>query len=264
MLRGRRNTEGDSTTEEVTPTLSELQRRRIAGEARRAAREATAQWALEHLPHASAPPNVQVVAAWLMTLRDLQEFHANVLRSGGVDRINASVELHWGGSVSRGRLSGGGIHRMFGPKELAGSFEDSMLVLGRAFCNYSSSDEIHEIRESNWMILVPVVSEREGIVDRIYVHKAERGSVIQQAMREMRALSEIFARDEETREGRRQHGRQIMDHRLAIAVAGALGHQRSLKEVYDRTYKETFETREAEQLGQKSAGKPARSWRRRS
>jgi len=263
MLRGKSDKDGqDQTTEEVELTLTELQRRRIAGEARRAAREATAQWALEHLPHRSAPPNVQVVAAWLMTLRDLQDFHANVLREGSVDRINASVELHWGGSVSRKRLSGGRIHRMFGPKEMSGSFEDSMLVLARAFCNYSASDEIHEIRESNWMILVPVVSDREGITDRIYVHKAQRGSVIEQAVREMRSLGELFARDEEAREGRRQHGRQLMDRQLAIAVAGALGHQRSLKQVYDKTYAETFEARRAEILDGGQPKKSRRPWRR--
>lgn len=252
MLRGKGNKEGDDqTTEEVVPTLSELQRRRITSEAKRAAREATAQWALKHLPHSSAPPNVRIVASWLMTLRDLQDFHARILRDGGEDRINASVELHWGGSVSRGRLSGGGIHRMFGLRELAGSFEDSMLVLGRAFCNYSQSDEIHEIRESNWMVLVPVVSDREGITERIYVHKAQRGTVVQQAMREMRALGEVFSRDAEVRADRHRRGQQIVDHELAIAVAGALGHQGSLKGVYDSTYKEVFEAREAEVLGDK-------------
>lgn len=259
MLRGKRNKDADDqTTEEAVPVLSELQRRRITGEARRAARDASAQWALKHLPHSSAPPNVQVVVAWLMTLRDLRDFHENVLRSGSVDRINASVQLHWGGSVSRGRLSGSAIHRMFGPKEMSGSFEDSMLVLGRAFCNYTTSDEIHEIRESNWMILVPVVSSGEGITERIYVHRAQRGTVVQQAVREMRVLRDIFARDEEVRADRHRRGQQIMDHELAIAVAGALGHQRSLKEVYDKTYKETFEVRETEVLG----GKPEKQFRR--
>jgi len=253
MLRGERNRDSDDqTTEEAVLALSELQRRRITSEARRTAREATAQWALKHLPHSSAPPNVQVVVAWLMTLRDLRDFHANVLRSGSVDRINTSVQLHWGGSVSRGRLSGSAIHRMFGPKEMSSSFEDSMLVLGRAFCNYTASDEIHEIRESNWMILVPVVSSGEGITERIYVHRAQRGTLLQQVVREMRVLRDIFARDEEVRADRHQRDQQIMAHELAIAVAGALGHQGSLKEVYDKTYKETFEAREAEALGSKS------------
>lgn len=249
-----------ASTEPKEPRLNELQRRRIINEARQAGQSAMANWAAEHLPHSDAPRNIQVVASWLMTLRELHDFHQRVLRGGSSESISGSVELHWGGQVRRKLLEGGSIHHLFNPSELKGSFEDSALVIADAFCDYSSSDEIHEIRGSNWMLLVTVVTHGGSIEQRRYVHKAERGSLKGQLSRELNSLGEVFVRDDQERERRKTRLRERMDAELAIVVADALGHSKSLKRVYDAAYEATFEEKEADVLRELSEG---RSWRRR-
>jgi hypothetical protein len=245
------------------PKLSELQRRRIVSESKQIGRTAMAEWALDHLPHSSVHRNIQVVASWLMTLRELREFHRRVLEKGGNEHISGSVELHWGGKLNRGTLDGGSVHHLFNPAELAGSFEDSALIIAYAFCDYSTSDEIHEIRGSNWMLVATVVSRSGAVVPRRYVHKIERGSIKQQVGRELLSLGEIFTRDDETRERRRGRQRELMDTDLAIMVADALGHGKELKRVYNAAYDEAFAEKEADALRELGEGDRGRGWRRR-
>lgn len=248
-------------TEPEEPKLSDLQRRRIMSEAKQAALLAMATWALEHLPHESAPRNVQIVASWLMTVRGLRDFQQQVLKDGGPEHITGSVELHWGGKATRKSLEGGNLHHLFNASELAGSFEDAALVVARAFCGYTDSDEIHEIRGSNWMLLVTTVASGGVITPHKYVHKAERGSIGEQVGRELRSLGDNFARSDVERQRRRSQFREEMDGRLAIMVADALGHGKDLKGVYDTTYKEVLEEKEADALREQAEG-TRRRWRR--
>jgi hypothetical protein len=249
-------------TPEEAPKLTEREKHQVEKVAKRAGEVAAAEKARELMPYSDQPPNIQKVAAWLLTVKGLEEFHKRTLHHGSSERVMSSVELWWGAQMRGKTLQGGVIHAMFSPDDLGGNFKDCVLRITRAFCNYTQSDEIHEIRGQNWALRAPSVAVSGGAqVERTFAYKQERG-VFGDQIRQVRDLGYLFTKD---KEGRRDDEERRLNDQLAIKVAAALGHSRAIRDARDEAYEQTRDDETKRLLDDekrpRSRIRPSRPWR---